>query len=59
MPVCIVTAELQYCNKIETVPECIHKENNGRRHVTCMLGFVKLEKRTKAADIVLGNDMGD
>lgn len=59
MSVFTVTAELQYCNKIEAVPEYIHKENNGRRHVVCMLGFVKLEKRTKAADIMVGNDMGD
>lgn len=54
-----MTAELQYCNKIEIVPECIHKENSGRRRVICMLGFVKLEKCTKAADIMLENDMGD
>lgn len=59
MPVFTVTAELQYCNKIETIPKCIHKENNGRRRITCMLGFVKLEKHTKAADIMLGDYMGD
>lgn len=59
MTVFTVTAEIQYCNKMETVPECINKENNGRRHVTCMLGFVKLAKHTKAADIMLENDTGD
>lgn len=59
MPVFTVTAELQYCNKIEAVPECIHKENNGRRHVTCMLCSVKHEKRTKGADIMLGSAVGD
>lgn len=30
---------VQCWNKMETLPECIHEDNNGRRRVTCMLGF--------------------
>lgn len=59
MLVFTVTAELQYCSKIEAVPECVNKENNVRRHGTCMLGSGKLEKHIKVADIMLRNGTGD
>lgn len=54
-----MTAELQYCSTMETVPEYIHVENNGRWQVTWMLGFVKLMKHRKTANVMLKNDKGD
>lgn len=44
---------------METVPEYIHVENNGRWQVTWMLGFVKLMKHRKTANVMLKNDKGD